>query len=605
MAEAVFARLRSRFWLKTGLLILLVALADWLFLDHPIGWTPAFFGIGLLAAVILTQPYIIASRQMKIGSILLIGLILSMIEHLGLLNIMLFGLGLGALATWPRRQSNRPGIIAKDLLQLYILAPFRSAHDIDKLINVQIRRKHRGQSIVKLLSFMIIPAFLSVLFIFFFAKANPLFANLLPEFNIQYLIGFFHPLRIIFWGMIGVLVWCLLRPRISGKHKASRITQAVQFDFWLSRTSVVFSLVLFNVIFAVQNGLDILFLWSGQALPDAMTYAEYAQTGAYTLIFTILLAAGYVLFVFSDQHRKYQSTAARYAVYFWIAQNVFLLISATYRNSLYIDAYSLTYLRLFAFIWMAIIAIGLLLIILRIYLDRNNSWLIKCNIAVVLAVLYASCFINYSSAIAHYNVRHAQEITGQGAALDINYMRQLGTDALPALEWFVKHTEVNKRDKFPNAESLYFISLYQINTLQDNWRQWTWRRSRIASEYKTKADIFALMDTNWTLQKPEGSSDLKLSIGSAFWVSIENECSIATTQINANETDMQFRETEARHKSHNPECTDDTEPVLQLTSYLVDDFASTRHWRIDDDTLILSDEDGEEILRFSKGYIAR
>lgn|GEM_PF-7058324 len=112
MAETVLSKRRSSFWLKTGLLISLSALADILFLGHAIGWTPAFFGISLLAAVLLTQPYILASRKMKIDSMLLVGLTLSMVEHSGLLNIMLFGLGLGVLTTWPRRQTDHPGIIA-------------------------------------------------------------------------------------------------------------------------------------------------------------------------------------------------------------------------------------------------------------------------------------------------------------------------------------------------------------------------------------------------------------------------------------------------------------------------------------------------------------
>ena len=45
----------------------------------------------------------------------------------------------------------------------------------------------------------------------------------------------------------------------------------------------------------VQTVLDAAYLWGGVALPDGMTYASYAHRGAYPLIVTALLAAGFVL----------------------------------------------------------------------------------------------------------------------------------------------------------------------------------------------------------------------------------------------------------------------------------------------------------------------
>ena len=55
------------------------------------------------------------------------------------------------------------------------------------------------------------------------------------------------------------------------------------------------SLILFNALFALQTGLDLAYLWGGANLPDGMSHAEYAHRGAYPLIATALLAAGFVL----------------------------------------------------------------------------------------------------------------------------------------------------------------------------------------------------------------------------------------------------------------------------------------------------------------------
>lgn len=53
---------------------------------------------------------------------------------------------------------------------------------------------------------------------------------------------------------------------------------------------MLISLALFNALFAVQNLLDVAFLWSGGSLPAGMTQTEYVHRGAYPLIVTALIA---------------------------------------------------------------------------------------------------------------------------------------------------------------------------------------------------------------------------------------------------------------------------------------------------------------------------
>ena len=60
-------------------------------------------------------------------------------------------------------------------------------------------------------------------------------------------------------------------------------------------TTILRSLILFNLLFAVQTALDVIYLWGNAKLPDDITYASYAHRGAYPLILTALLAAGFVL----------------------------------------------------------------------------------------------------------------------------------------------------------------------------------------------------------------------------------------------------------------------------------------------------------------------
>src|SRR5690606_27350298 len=67
---------------------------------------------------------------------------------------------------------------------------------------------------------------------------------------------------------------------------------------WLVGQAVrltVKTLVVLNAVFLVQLALDARYLLLGAALPEGMTYAQYAHRGAYPLIVTALLAGAMVL----------------------------------------------------------------------------------------------------------------------------------------------------------------------------------------------------------------------------------------------------------------------------------------------------------------------
>ena len=101
----------------------------------------------------------------------------------------------------------------------------------------------------------------------------------------------------------------------------------------------------------------------------------------------------------------------------------------------YIEAYSLTRLRIAALIWMGLVAIGLVLICYRLLRGRSGAWLINANLLAALLVLGACCTVDLGRMAAAWNVRHARETGGAGAALDLCYLNELGASALlPLIE---------------------------------------------------------------------------------------------------------------------------------------------------------------------------
>jgi hypothetical protein len=119
-----------------------------------------------------------------------------------------------------------------------------------------------------------------------------------------------------------------------------------------------------------------------------------------------------------------------------VAQNLALVAAAIFRLSLYVETYSLTELRLAAFLWMGLVFTGLVFILFRIVLTRSNRWLLRANVMAALTVLYVSGCLNWPWIVAAYDVAHCSDVTGTGAALDVSYLQSLGPQTVPALDHF-------------------------------------------------------------------------------------------------------------------------------------------------------------------------
>jgi hypothetical protein len=464
---------RSSIGIKLGLCVVLVMIADGLFYQQPIGWTVGLYAALLLVSLIVLNRQLLARMTSKIIALCTVTLIIALIEQPHLLAIGLVGLGLITLLILQKRKNLSCALLWLKDIGVFFSQGSKQWHiDMGKLNRV--RKRKRTYKIQ--LRYAVIPVFLTLAFGFLFVQANPIIANTLAVIDWQLLLKFISLWRWLFWFITAVTVWVFLRPRFM-PSTALLANSHIDLDRWFNQQTIVLSLCLFNGIFALQNGLDILFLWSGETLPNGLTYADYAHAGVYPLFFTSIISAVYVLITFNQHQPHYQTAWSKKLVFVWLAQNVFLQVSAINRLLHYIEAYSLTYLRIVALIGIALTALGIALIFARIYRNHSNRWLINSNALAIAATLYVACFINMDSLIATYNVRHALEVTGSGTSVDLPYLRNLGSESLPALRWFQVHAKYS-----PSQTSLAGVLISELeNELHNtttNWRAWTWRQQR-------------------------------------------------------------------------------------------------------------------------------
>lgn len=343
-----------------------------------------------------------------------------------------------------------------------------------------------GAALQSLAGWML-PLGMGVVFLILFSAANPLIEMGLHNIDLRFMLNLFDISRLAFWLAAATLIWPVIRPRLAPKCRRSSINPAENNPKigLLDHRALVRSLATFNLLFAMQTVLDLIYLWGGAELPAGMSHAEYAHRGAYPLVATALLAAAFVLIAMRRGGPGDTSRLIRVLVIAWIIQNVLLCLSSMLRLDLYVEAYSLTHLRLAAGAWMGLVAIGLTFILLRIALRRSNEWLVSMNLLVLATALYFGAFFDSSAFIARFNVENSQEFAQHGTPLDIHYLASLGPSAIPALDLYLSAAPEDS-DKRRLANFGRQRLAFPITSRRQAWHSWSYRQERMKNYLLTR-----------------------------------------------------------------------------------------------------------------------
>ncbi len=459
---------------RLAMALALAALADWLFYGQRMGLSLVIFAVATaFTSLLANHATLDLRRAVTGGAIVALGLVPA-VEELNTLSFLVLVAAL-AIALLLTTNPDTTGLAdrARALRNFVLFGPFRFFPDALQVFNLS--------ALTRGIALWLMPVVLSTVFIALFAAANPVIEQWLSLLNPKVIFEYLSVWRVLFWTMMLALVWPFIhvrwrRKKVTGPAGADvtepePLAPFVSVEF-LGPSTILRSLILFNLLFAAQSILDTIYLWGHVALPANVTYASYAHRGAYPLIATTLLAAAFVLVAMRPGGPAEKSKVIRPLVYLWVGQNVLLVASSILRLDLYVDIYMLTYWRIAAFIWMGLVAVGLILIVARIVLERSNQWLVSANLITLTIVLYTCSLVNFDALIADYNVAHSREISGKGVEIDIYYLTQLGPQALPAIEKMMPFRPdlglVGFRDRPLETQRLHMA-----------WRAWSFRSWRL------------------------------------------------------------------------------------------------------------------------------
>ena len=175
-----------------------------------------------------------------------------------------------------RRSRAPPG----SLLAFLAIAPFRLIRDFFRWRRTA-RRLGKRRVRFAAVAVWIMPLVLAAVFLVLFGEANPVIEYWLSLIDLLALLDMIQVARIIFWVVVLVMVWAFLRPRLPhflrrkprlpasplagqptprpAQDSAAKNLEDVLFG----KAAILRSLIVFNLMFAVQTVLDAAYLWGG------------------------------------------------------------------------------------------------------------------------------------------------------------------------------------------------------------------------------------------------------------------------------------------------------------------------------------------------------
>ena len=222
-------------------------------------------------------------------------------------------------------------------------------------------------------------------------------------------------------------------------------------------TGITFTAIL-AFIYVLFSGIQIIFLFLRQGLPDGMSYAQYAHQGFWQLL-TVSLINIVTVLVCIQIFEKHPALKALLLV-ISICTCV-MTVSAAYRMLLYISIYHLTFLRILVLWFLGVLTLMMFGIMASIFHERFP--LFQYIAAVVTCCYILFSFARVDGLIASYNIRHASQITWR----DVSYFLDvLSEDAAPYIEE-LSEIEIEKYLLAEEDHYYYRYAPYEYSTPED------------------------------------------------------------------------------------------------------------------------------------------
>ncbi len=295
------------------------------------------------------------------------------------------------------------------------------------------------------------------------SSADLLFKSLFK--NIYTFIFSSNLFAVVFMIIIGFIIcYCII---CGATAKAGM--KEIQKPFTKADASIAITVLsLLSFVYAIFCAIQILYLFTEgfSVLPKGFTFSQYARRGFFELL--VVTAINLFLMILSTKYFE-DCKLIRIILTFITACTYIMIGSAAYRMLLYIEAYNLTFLRLFVLLFLLIDAFILAGVIFYVY-HKKFSLFHYC------VIVTAVCYIAFSFArpdyyIANYHIQQKADLNRD----DIYFLtKELSLDGapvvLPVLYELVENSNDsgNQPSGFVSKESFHsIVKSYYENIQQE------------------------------------------------------------------------------------------------------------------------------------------
>ena len=291
------------------------------------------------------------------------------------------------------------------------------------------KKKNQKTGLIILLALVCVLPF-AVLAMTLLASADAAFANFLDQ--IWLFANFGDILTMLFWGVTFFFLSLSYFFYHSDLYeKVSKEKEPSQAEKKPRRIPVLFTTVFFlvmNVIYTTFSVIQFLYVFSGNT-PENVTLSEYVVSGFWQLIFLTGMNIVLLLVAVSFTERK-NALWQKIMSLLLIINNGIMGVSAFMRLSNYEAAFGFTLIRLYGYFMLVLVAALLVLCVAKICF---NKFPLR-NAMFWLVLIFTVCLMYFPTNrfIAEQNVNRYLQDTEK--TIDVFYLRELGEDAIPALE---------------------------------------------------------------------------------------------------------------------------------------------------------------------------
>jgi len=329
-----------------------------------------------------------------------------------------------------------------------ILSPFRLlGHFWFLMKSISGRRKTLTSNAIR----YFIPVFVSLILVLFFgwifSKANPILANWFGWF-FDYLERIVRKIipdieRLWVWGFTAVVSAGLIKPFFAEYSVFQNELQNNDCEETslknLAGITALFALISTVIVFALNNLVDVFYLWGGSEIPGGITYSQYARQGASWLTFALFVSTILIGFASAEYLSGYRrNSTVRFFSWVWILLDILLVAGTLRRIQIYIGYNGMTVPRVTGIFGVLIVTAGLVAMAVKLWRRKNFFWILRRYISIFLigTAIYGIFPDGWLS--ARMNTRWA--MNGNKTVLvwlfenhGFEWRHRIGADALPEL----------------------------------------------------------------------------------------------------------------------------------------------------------------------------